>query len=97
MNFQLDDRHAWEVFCPGVAPVYGYALNAAGEQIQCDQETPRRVQLIPSAHEPTSVQIKRQYIGARHDGYVQSSSSNLETLQLTTCVFLRENGWVVTS
>ena len=47
---------------PAVAPIDGYAPDAAVEQSQFDQETARRAEIIGSAQEARSLQIRRQFI-----------------------------------
>ena len=47
---------------PEVAPIDPHAADAAVEQTRFDQDTARRAEIIPSAHEARSVQIRRQFI-----------------------------------
>ena len=48
---------------PAVAPIDGAAANAAVEQTRFDQDTARRAEIIRSAQEARSNQIKQQFIG----------------------------------
>ena len=45
-----------------VAPIDAHAADAAAEQTRFDQEKVRRAEIIPSAQEARSVQIRRQFI-----------------------------------
>ena len=47
---------------PAVAPSDPHAADAAVEQTRCDQDTVRRAEIIRSAQEARSVQIRRQFI-----------------------------------
>ena len=47
---------------PAVAPIDPHAADAAVEQTRFDQDTSRRAEIIRSAQEARSVQIRRQFI-----------------------------------
>ena len=47
---------------PAVAPIDPHAADAAVEQTRLDQDTARRAEIIRSAQEARSVQIRRQFI-----------------------------------
>ena len=47
---------------PAVAPLHPHAADAAVEQTRFDQDTARRAEIIRSAQEARSVQIRRQFI-----------------------------------
>ena len=47
---------------PAVAPIDPHAADAAVEQTRFDQDTARRAEIIRSAQEARSVQIRRQFI-----------------------------------
>ena len=47
---------------PAAAPIGPHAADAAFEQTRFDQDTPRRAEIILSAQEARSVQIRRQFI-----------------------------------
>ena len=47
---------------PAVAPIDPHAADAAVEQTRFDQDTTRRAEIIRSAQEARSVQIRRQFI-----------------------------------
>ena len=76
---------------PAVAPIDAHAEDAAVEQTRFDQYTARRVEIIRSAQEVRSVQIRRQFIKNMIEWL---RSKLLEQPEITTVedyCFLREN------
>ena len=47
---------------PAVAPIDPHASDSAVEQTRLDEDTARRAEIIRSAREARSVQIRRQFI-----------------------------------
>ena len=76
---------------PAVAPIDPHAADAAVEQTRFDQDTARRAEMIRSAQEARSVQIRRQFI-EKMPGWLRAKL--LEQPEKTTvenlCIFARK-------
>ena len=76
---------------PAVAPIDAHAANAVVERTRFDQETAPRAEIIRSAQEARSIQIRRQFIknmpgGLRAKLLEQTENTSVEDL----CVFARK-------
>ena len=77
---------------PAVAPVDAHAADAVVERTGFDQETARRAEIIRSAQEARSVQIRRQFI-KNMPGWLRAKL--LEQPEITSvedfCVFAQKH------